>query len=341
MNKLKSSLHLSKIIRFTIICTIVIALPATAAWVALQERDLEGRYYMSTAFTDKKTGWVVGSALTEDFENPGFIGHTMDGGKTWKKFDIKLEADLTGIYFLDAKHGWAVGQRGIIVNTTNGKDWELQISKVGTWLKSIYFVDKDVGYAVGSNDTIISTSNGGRRWKILQGGQLGEAVGEDDTSLYNAVQFLDKKTGWVAGIQILPSKNTQKALIQKTTNSGKTWVTQETGKEDILEDIFFLNESTGWAVGENGVIIHTTNGGETWKEQISGTEEILRSVRFVDKYTGWAVGGDLGVGAILTTNNGGKKWEVEISKKKMVKVFVLDKKNVWLVSEDGGIFKPE
>ena len=61
-------------------------------------------------------------------------------------------------------------------------------------------------------------------------------------------------------------------------DGGQTWVTQSTNKEDILEDIFFLDASMGWAVGENGVILYTTDGGETWKEQMSGTEETLRSV---------------------------------------------------------------
>ncbi len=341
MNILKSSQQLSKTIRFSVVFTVIITLPALADWVKLQNRDPDSRYYMSIAFVDGKTGWVAGSALFEDSENPGFIGYTKDGGKTWQKSDIKLSGDLSNIYFLEANHGWVVGQKGVIANTTNGKDWEIQISKVGTWLKSIYFVNKKLGFAAGANETIISTRNGGRTWKVLQGGQLGEGVGEDDTSLFNAVHFINEKTGWVAGIRLLPTKKRQHTLIQKTTDGARTWVTQDTGKEDILEDLFFLDASIGWAVGENGVILHTTNGGKRWQEQKSGTDETLRSVRFLDKHTGWAVGGDLGVGVILSTNNGGKKWEVEENDKKMVKVFILDKQNVWLASEDGAIFQTQ
>ena len=296
---------------------------------------------MSIAFTDKKTGWVAGSALAEDFDNPGFIGYTNDGGKTWQKSKIKLSADLTGIYFLDANRGWVVGQKGIIANTTNGKDWELQISKVGTALKSIYFVDKNIGYAAGENDTIISTRNGGRSWKVLEGGQLGGGVGEDEASMFSAIQFIDEKTGWVAGIRVFPDTKTQKSVIQKTKDGARTWVHQEIGRDDILEDIFFIDASTGWVVGENGLILHTKNGGDEWTPQTSGTEEKLNSIRFADKNVGWAVGGDFGAGVILSTTDGGMTWEVEESKEKIVKVFVLDKQNTWVAGAIGTILKSE
>jgi len=337
-SSLKLTSHLAILITVAVACSVVISLPTAEGWNVLQERDPEVRDYMSIAFTSKTVGWVVGAASFEDFENPGFIGHTMDGGKTWQKSEIKIAADLAEVYFLDEKHGWAVGADGTIVATTNGRDWEMQTSKIGNGLKGIYFVNKDIGYAAGESDTILSTKNSGRSWKVLQGGQLG-AVGDNDANMYNAIQFLDESTGWLAGVRVSPSTQGQSALIQMTTDGGQSWVTQETGKEDILEDIFFLDASTGWAVGENGVILHTSNGGETWKEQFSGTQETLRSVGFADEKNGWAVGGDFGVGAILHTSDGGKTWELEDSKEKIVKVFVLDGQNVWLASSTGAILQ--
>ena len=337
---LKLTLHLAILVTVAIACSVFVALPTAEGWTVLQERDPNVRDYMSITFTSKNTGWVVGAASFEDFENPGFIGYTTDGGASWHKSEVQIPADLAEIYFLDDKHGWAVGANGTIVATDNGQDWELQTSKVGNGLKGIYFVNKEVGLAVGESDTILSTKNGGRSWKVLQGGQLG-AVGDDDANMYNAIQFLDEETGWLAGVRVSPSTQGQSALIQKTTDGGQSWVTQETGKEDILEDIFFLNASMGWAVGENGVILYTDNGGESWTEQTSGTQETLRSVGFADENNGWAIGGDFGVGAILHTTDGGKTWELEDSTEKLVKVFVLDGKNVWLASATGAIMRAE
>ena len=338
MNRMKSQLTLLKItLLIIVITTAIIPVPVIADWVVIQKSDPDYRDYMDVIFTSEGIGWVVGSALAEDFENPGFIAQTMDGGKTWQKMDTKIRADLTGIYFLDDENGWAVGAKGIIVNTKNARDWEVQISKADTALKSI---NKNVGFAVGETDTILKTKNGGSVWNVLGGGVVG-AVGDEPASMFSATQFIDENTGWVVGIRVNPQEKSQKSIIQMTTDGGESWIEQETGKEDILEDVFFLNDSVGWTVGENGVILHTTNGGNQWKEQDSGTIETIRSVRFVDKYTGWAVGGDLGVGVILKTNNGGKKWELEETREKMIKVFVHDKDNAWIVGARGLILKVE
>ncbi len=340
MSNFRSFQHASIILKLTIICSFIIAIPTMAEWIILQENDPDIRDYMTITFTGKRTGWVAGSAAFEDFENPGFIGYTADGGRTWKRSELKLSGDLTGIYFLDANHGWVVGQKGIIANTTNGRDWDLQTSKVGTALTSIYFVNKDVGYAVGENETIISTKNGGRQWKVLQGGIVG-AVGDDETSMFNAVQFLDENTGWIAGVRVFPAEKTQKSVIIKTEDGAGTWTSMETGKEDIIADIYFLDASVGWAVGENGLIMRTDNGGVTWLDQLSGTEETIRSVRFANKDVGWAVGGELGVGVVLSTTDGGASWKLEESRQKMVKVSVLDQKNAWLAGSTGFIIKSE
>ena len=318
---------------------LAISFSVAANWDILQKQDPEIRDYMSIAFTSANNGWAVGVSPLE-LDYPGFIGYTTDGGATWNKAEIDIDAQLASIYFLDDKHGWAIGENGMIAATTNGTDWERQTSKVDNSLKGIYFVNKDVGYAVGANDTILSTKTGGRTWQVLQGGQIG-AIGDDEATMYNAIQFIDESTGWIAGVHVVPLVS-QNSVIQKTIDGGQNWAAQETGTEDVLEDIFFVDDKHGWAVGENGVILHTSNGGEKWTSQTSGTEETLRSIRFADQYMGWAVGGDLGVGVIVHTNNGGKNWEVQdpgddtISRFQMNSVFVLGKQ-VWLAGGNGVI----
>ena len=60
---------------------------------------------------------------------------------------------------------------------------------------------------------------------------------------------------------------------------------------DEFVSVHFVNTTTGWAVGQSGVIRHTTDGGVTWTHQNSGTTRELMSVDFTDANTGWAVGG--------------------------------------------------
>jgi len=66
--------------------------------------------------------------------------------------------------------------------------------------------------------------------------------------------------------------------------------------------VSFTDSNTGWAVGDNGVIVKSTDGGEHWILQSSGVVSPLRSVYFIDSNTGWAVGDG---GIILHTTNGG------------------------------------
>jgi len=71
----------------------------------------------------------------------------------------------------------------------------------------------------------------------------------------------------------------------------------------ILNDVQFINTSTGWAVGQYGTILHTTDGGTNWIVQNSGTTLWLEDLTFLDENNGWVVGD-----TILHTTNGGATW---------------------------------
>lgn len=79
-----------------------------------------------------------------------------------------------------------------------------------------------------------------------------------------------------------------------------------------LRAVFFIDNQKGWAVGEEGAIIHSIDGGDTWQEQSSGTNIDLKDVVFTDQNTGWVVGEE---GLILHTTNGGSNWSVKPSGK--------------------------
>lgn len=81
-----------------------------------------------------------------------------------------------------------------------------------------------------------------------------------------------------------------------------------------LADIFFLDRTTGWAVGERGVIWHTADGGNEWREQVSPVDCRLASVWFVNERCGWIVGGagepysEASHAVVLRTMDGGATW---------------------------------
>ncbi len=88
-----------------------------------------------------------------------------------------------------------------------------------------------------------------------------------------------------------------------TTDGGRTW-TQQTADINALA-LFFLNAERGWAVGSSGRIVATTNGGRTWTRQMSGLVNSIRAVQFVDERTGFALSTFDG---LIGTTDGGTTW---------------------------------
>jgi photosystem II stability/assembly factor-like uncharacterized protein len=78
-----------------------------------------------------------------------------------------------------------------------------------------------------------------------------------------------------------------------------------------LTDIFYVDNSVGFAVGWNGSVIKTTNSGLNWTALYSNIDTKLYSVFFVDLNTGFAVSGDLDNykdNYLFKTSNGGQNW---------------------------------
>jgi photosystem II stability/assembly factor-like uncharacterized protein len=82
---------------------------------------------------------------------------------------------------------------------------------------------------------------------------------------------------------------------------------------NYLNDVHFINENIGYAVGNNGTIIKTIDGGENWCTQQSEITTQLNSIFFIDNSNGWVVGGnkwfqETDSSVILNTTDGGLTW---------------------------------
>ena len=77
---------------------------------------------------------------------------------------------LYSVHFPDVNTGYAVGNIGTIVKTTDGgTTWNSQSSGTSYFLYSVYFPDTNIGYAVGGDPlgnfgNILKTTNGGTTW---------------------------------------------------------------------------------------------------------------------------------------------------------------------------------
>lgn len=78
-----------------------------------------------------------------------------------------------------------------------------------------------------------------------------------------------------------------------------------------FDDIFFLDENTGWAVnGFYAAVYKTTDGGATWTEQLNennlGSSYYFRNIEFLNQNIGFV--GTLN-GTFFKTTNGGSDWK--------------------------------
>lgn len=113
-----------------------------------------------------------------------------------------------------------------------------------------------------------------------------------------------------------------------------------------LADVCFIDEQTGWAVGDRGVIWHTPDGGKSWKLQDAGVNCRLESVHFLDRQTGWIVGGwtqpysPESHGVMLRTEDGGQSWQVfdKLLLPALRKAKFFDRKRGWAIGQTSGMF---
>jgi photosystem II stability/assembly factor-like uncharacterized protein len=138
--------------------------------------------------------------------------------------------------------------------------------------------------------------------------------------------------------------NTGFGTILHTADGGATptsWTPQSSNTTQALFGLSFVNSEVGWAVGDNGVILHTVNGGTMWDVQTVGTAA-LYGVSCLNTQTCWAVGDVDPVSqapVILHTVNG-STWTVQTNDAfdPLYAVTAVDGKRAWAVG--GLVFDP-
>ena len=117
--------------------------------------------------------------------------------------------------------------------------------------------------------------------------------------------FTDSLSGWIAG---------DSGVVFFTSDGGESWIQQQSNTSSNIQDIYFLDESRGWAIGwREGVtpsgtdIIKTTNGGVDWSLRAYAEDDVyLATINFLDTLNGWAGGYP---DKLIRTIDGGHVWK--------------------------------
>lgn len=216
---------------------------------------------------------------------------TIDQGATWFALPDLFTFDKSNLFFLNDSTGFFLTAYGIIYKTTDGgMNWNNISTNCSETIveEDIYFPDQNTGYFGGWYGTCVSrTMDGGNTWEILPGNLL---------YIIKSIHFPSPSTGYMAGLL-----NPQSGGIEKTTDSGNTWIIQNTPSWTYTS-VYCTDTSACYAVGPSGVISKTTDGGANWQQQYSGTEQALHKIYCIDANTCYAVGDS---GTVLKTTNGG------------------------------------
>jgi len=202
--------------------------------------------------------------------------------------------------------------------------WYLQNSGTTKDLLGVSFTDANIGTVVGSGGTILRTTNGGTDWTAQTSGT---------TYYLNAVDFISKDYGWIAG-----DMSPDSGIIIRTTNGGIEWTSQTVSHN--LYGIDFVDSLVGWTVGMVGTILKTTDGGVNWLPQTSGTTNAFRDVFFVDQFVGWSVGGYFS-NLIRKTTDGGLTWfeQTSSSSQSFWSIHATDDLHAWAAEVTGNVYK--
>lgn len=100
----------------------------------------------------------------------------------------------------------------------------------------------------------------------------------------------------------------ERGHVLVSSDRGATWKQVEVPTRALLTGVDLGDETTGWAVGHDEVILRTRDGGTTWElvRNEPDNERPLLDVWFRDTDHGFAVGA---YGAFLVTEDGGTSWD--------------------------------
>ena len=157
-----------------------------------------------------------------------------------------------------------VGQHGVIIYSDDeGKSWSQASVPVSADLTAVSFPTSKKGWAVGQDGVVLFSGDGGASWDRQLDGRLASRI---ITEYYDAHPPAD-----------LDAKRLGENIKMSV----------ESAPDLPLLDVWFENETHGFAVGAFNTIFHTSDGGVNWEPWFDRTENEegyhLYSIRSVDR----------------------------------------------------------
>jgi photosystem II stability/assembly factor-like uncharacterized protein len=217
----------------------------------------------------------------------------------WQPLNSNITANLNSIFFLDPVNGWAVGESGTFLKTTDaGNSWTSSVLTPTEGFNAVHFFNANEGIIAADNGIFLRTTDAGLTWNNISSG-----INDNLTAL-----SFSGLTG-ICG----SSSNS----ILRTTDGGYTWITVISGLfGGGYFGAYLVNPSTGYLAGQNAIFqpitAKTTDGGANWTYKpfyINNSEGRLFDIYFFDNNNGVTASAVWdGTGGISRTSDGGMNW---------------------------------
>lgn len=271
----------------------------------------------------------------------------------WTQLTTNTSKDLYAISFSSGNIGIATGVKGMILRTTDGINWDSISSATSENLNAVAFGHPDTvfvgGDATTNNTTVLKSNDAGAVWTLESA---------NPKRIVNDLFFISAQEGFMAASYnssvstVCFSAGSCKMFINKTSDGGVTWqsidATGVNATGNIKSNaIWFVNDSTGYAVSQNSRVVKTTKSGSPWTDigdstiSIAGTNSIYYDVHFIDVNFGYVVGRykTTSSGIILKTTDGGLTWDSSVVSNILYGVWTIDANNAYAVGASGSIYK--
>ncbi len=245
----------------------------------------------------------------------GHVLFSADEGESWTQVAVPVSSNLTSVFFLDGRLGWAVGHVETILRTTDGgTTWErVHFSPEAKQpLLDVWFGDADNGIAVGAYGTIYATGDGGATWALrpfepveLAGkaaGSGGEDLGFDEQMDLGIAFHLNAVVEGTGGQLYLAA---EAGRLYRSDDRGATWRELPSPYDGSFYGILPLEGETLLAYGLRGHVFRSTDGGQTWTQVPTGTTALLHSAVRTRPGTVVIVGT---TGVVLTSTDDGQSF---------------------------------
>jgi photosystem II stability/assembly factor-like uncharacterized protein len=205
--------------------------------------DLPNGEFIATSlfFCNSTTGYLC---TKYQYQDDTSIIYKTTNGVSWIPVSYAKFGEVRGINFFNENTGIiATSTRKIYRTTNGGMLWDsVHIAATYSSFQDLQFVNNLTGYA-STSDEILKSTNGGLNWVRY------------NTVYSSKIFFTSPDTGYT------PSSWSTYNGIYKTCDGGYNWQLQKPPTNGTFRDIFFSSPNTGYAVGDNGMIMKTTTGG--------------------------------------------------------------------------------